>query len=249
MSPFDPYFGLLRAYVDSLRDRGRSVRVWPADESPGPGIPPDQAASRLVLRENTAVELGGPLSTSSRFMLWTDEPSLLHDRSIVLVGPDIDEIDAGTHPFGQVTLVAGTSLGEHMRLEIEQAQGDAERVPGYMVRSTGGKIWSRVSHEALARGLSLRSLGAAIVGRLHASLSAVAAVEVLFVTSSVEDIESLERMGVQVRKISHDLRRERLRQATDGAYECQSLVSCEACSDREVCTEIRQVLAIRKKGA
>jgi hypothetical protein len=72
--------------------------------------------------------------------------------------------------------------------------------------------------------------------------------EILFVTSSVEDVQNLEKIGAQVRKLSHDLRRERFKQITDGEYECESNISCDVCPDIEVCSEIRQILIIRKKG-
>ena len=29
MNPFDPYFALIQDYVNDLRDRGRTTRVWP----------------------------------------------------------------------------------------------------------------------------------------------------------------------------------------------------------------------------
>ena len=249
MNPFDPYFERIREYENHLKNNGRSVRVWharPFDDLEGT---PQQTYSPIILKENTAVELGGPRTVGSNFMIWTEDVSLVCNGQITLVGPDIPETRGGTLPLGQVTLVGGLALSKEIQSRLEREQYAAERVPGYMVRSTGGRIWSRVSYEALDNGFSFRSLGATILCHLRAKLAAVNVAEILFVTSSVEDVQNLEKIGAQVRKLSHDLRRERIKETADGEYECESDISCEACPDNEVCSEIREILVIRKKDS
>ncbi len=247
MNTFDPYFERIREYESSLKDRGGNLRTWFAE--PDNDKPGGRRSSPLLLKENTAVELGGPLTASSRFMLWTENACLVSHRKITLIGPDPAEIKRGLLPFGQVIIVAGSSLNGQIRLEVERVLSVAEQIPGYMARSTGGKIWSRVSLEALDNGFSLRSLGASVVARLCAALPDIlAAVELLFVTSSVEDVHKLERIGAQVRKLDHDLRRQRLTKTAESEYQCESAISCEVCPDNDVCNEIRQILTIRKKG-
>jgi len=249
MNPFDPYFERIREYENHLKNNGRSVRVWharPFDNTEGT---PQQTYSPIVLKENTAVELGGPQTAGSTFMMWTEDVSLVSDGRITLVGPDVVEAKGGRLPFGQVMLAGGLALSKEIPPRLEREQYAAERVPGYMVRSTGGRIWSRVSYEALDNGFSLRLLGAAILCHIRAKISPVTVAEILFVTSSVEDVQNLERIGAQVRKLSHDLRWERIKQTADGKYECESDISCEVCPDNEVCSEIREILVIRKKGS
>jgi len=225
------------------------VRVWFADPLSGGGVTPSQAASPPILKENTAVELGGPQTAGSTFMIWTKDVSLISDGQIMLVGPDFSEANGGTLPFGQVTLVGGLALSKEIQSRLEREQYAAERVPGYMVRSTGGRIWSRVSDQALDNGFSFRSLGATILCHLRAELAAVNVAEILFVTSSVEDVQNLEKIGAQVRKLSHDLRRQRIKETANGGYECDTDISCEVCPDNEVCSEIRKIITIRKKGS
>lgn len=230
-----------------MRDHGRNVCSWFVE--PDNDKPKGQRSSTLILKENTAVELGGPLTASSRFMLWTANASLVAHRKITLLGSDLIEIRRGILPFGQVIMVAGSSLNGQNRLEVEKALSVAEQIPGYMVRSTGGKIWSRISLEAVDNGFSLRMLGNSIVANLSAALSDIlTAVELLFVTSSVEDVHELERVGAQVRKLDHDLRRQRLTKTGESEYQCEAEISCEVCPDNVVCNEIRQILTIRKKG-
>jgi CO dehydrogenase/acetyl-CoA synthase beta subunit len=249
MALFDPYFALIRDYEDDLRVKGRNVHVWSAVQSRIEERVETQEQSTLILKEDTAVELGGPVTAGTSFLLWTDDASLVSDGRVTLIGPDINETTANVLPFGQVTLVAGFSLNKELQPRLERDLRDAEAVPGYAVRSTGGRIWSRVSRQARDQGFSLRRLGSTILSQLHCRQAAVTAAEIVFVTSSVEDVQSLERIGAQVRKLSHDLRRERLKQVSEDVYECRSGVSCDVCADNEVCTDIRQIVAIRKRGA
>jgi CO dehydrogenase/acetyl-CoA synthase beta subunit len=248
MGLFDPYFALIRDYEDDLRIKGRIVRVWPADQPRVGEQAETPAQTTLILKEDTAVELGGPASAGTAFLLWTDDVSLVSDGRVTLIGPDITETTTNVLPLGQVMLVAGSSLKKELQPRLERDLRYAEGVPGYATRSTGGRIWSRVSRRAYEDGFSLRRLGGTILSQLHRKQAAEAAAEIVFVTSSVEDVQSLEKIGAQVRKLSHDLRRERLKQVSNGEYECQSGVACDVCTDNEVCADIRQIVAIRKSS-
>jgi CO dehydrogenase/acetyl-CoA synthase beta subunit len=247
MNAFDPYFARIREYTAALAKSGRTTRVWSAG-APGAYLATvAEASSTVILKEDTGVELGGPGASSSTFILWTDDISFVREGTTTLVGPDIQQTQGEHAPFAQVTLIACPSLGNDAQPALERAIHGAERLPGYMARGTGGRIWSRVSHEALAAGFSLRALGDNIVHQLRRSFPA-AIVEMLFVTSSDEDVRQLDTIGAQVRKLSHDLRRERLRATADGAYECESGISCEVCPDNVVCSQIREMIVIRKKA-
>jgi CO dehydrogenase/acetyl-CoA synthase beta subunit len=247
MNTFDPYFEQIKGYESNLSDRGAIVRTWFAELNRA--RPGGERSSPLILKENTAFELGGPLTASSRFILRAANASLVSHRKVTLIGPDLTEIRRGVLPFGQVIMVAGPFLDGQNRLKVERTLSVAEQIPGYMVRSIGGKIWSRVSFEAVDNGFSLQTLGSSIVAHLSAALSDVlTAAEVLFVTSSVADVYELERIGAQVRKLDHDLRRQRLIKTAESEYQCKSDISCEACPDNDVCNEIRRIYTIRKKG-
>lgn len=249
MALFDPYFALIRDYEDGLRIKGTTVRVWAAGQPRAPEDNETRAKPSLILKEDTAVELGGPATSGTSFLLWTDDISLVSDGRVTLVGPDVNETTANVLPFGQVMLAAGPSLSHELQPRLERDLRDAEAVPGYAVRSTGGRIWSRISREARDQGFTLRRLGSTILSQLHQRQAAVTAAEIIFVTSCTEDVQSLEKIGAQVRKLSHDLRRERLKQVSGDVYECQTGVSCDVCADKEVCTEIREIVVIRKSGA
>ena len=238
MNPFDPYFAIINDYVDELRGKNRTVRVWFSGK-PAPTVN-SSAESRWprVLKEDTAVELGGPLTAGTVFFLCTDDVSLIYDGKITLVGPDIIETMEKVLPFGQVVLVAGPTLTKGINPELENELYTSGKIPGYMVRSTGGHIWSRVSHQARHDGFSLKLLGNAILDHIHTNLASVSVAEVLFFTSNVGDVQELEKIGILVRNLAHDLRRERIKQAADGALQCELGGACDICPNSAVCAEI-----------
>lgn len=249
MNPFDLYFSRLREYEDDLRKGGRTVHTWSCTSLDAGEPALISTLNGIILKDDTALELGGPRTASSTFVLWTEDISLISDGMITLVGPDIRQTENGHLPFGQVVMLGGPTLSRDAQPKLERALHIAERVPGYMVRSTGGQIWARVSRQAACAGFSFKVFGSRILEKLYKTAPGVTTAEILFVTSSADDVSALERIGGQVRKLAHDLRRERLRETADGVYECKNEVSCEACPDTEVCSEIREMIVIRKKGA
>ncbi|MHA1432155.1 MAG: hypothetical protein ACTSRV_17455 [Candidatus Freyarchaeota archaeon] len=64
----------------------------------------------IILREDTFVELGNPKSASAALVLWTENPELVRDGYITIVGPDIPEVE-GYLPFAQITLTRVLGLG------------------------------------------------------------------------------------------------------------------------------------------
>ena len=238
MNPFDPYFERINDYVDELRGKNRTVRVWFAGKSAPTVNSSVESRWPRVLKEDTAVELGGPLTAGTIFFLCTDDVSLIYDGRITLVGPDIIETMDRILPFGQVVLVAGPTLTKGINPELEKELYASGKIPGYMVRSTGGHIWSRVSYQARDGGFSLKLLGCAILDHIRTNLTAVSVAEILFFTSSVNDVQELEEIGILVRKVAHDLRRERIQQAADGAFQCELDGACDICPNSKICAEI-----------
>ncbi|OGO01269.1 MAG: hypothetical protein A2Y72_03850 [Chloroflexi bacterium RBG_13_53_26] len=251
MSVFDPYVARLREYESDLVSKGRDVRVWFADSPSVPILTSGQAAASLILKENTAIELGGPRTVGTSFAMCIEDPDQLCDGRIALIGPDVPDLckaSGGCVPFGQVILAAGPRMTIDIQPRLEREQHNAMRIPGYMVRGAGDRIWARISREACDSGFSFRGLGGAVISRIRVGVAETTAVEIMFVTSNPEDVAGLENIGSQVRKLSHDLRRQRLRQVAEGVYECETAISCDVCPDSPVCAEIRQVLVIRKKA-
>jgi CO dehydrogenase/acetyl-CoA synthase beta subunit len=106
-------------------------------------------------------------------------------------------------------------------------------------------MWSRISKDAAAKGFSFETLGKALMAIFKTSVPEVEAVEVLFVTTGKEDLQPLEELGEQIREISKNVTKE-IWKSKGYDIECFSLVDCDACENREVCDEIKDIVNVRK---
>ncbi len=252
MSIYDAYLPKIGEYVADLRARGRQVREYrcPADPAQllegmpvkvGPG-----ASGGIILRGDTFMEMGNPEAGSAAFLLWTENPSLVSSGRITLIGPDIPESPDSSLPFGQVLIVGGSGLTEKDHQSLEHTQFVADRIEGYMIRSVAQVIWSRVRKEAAAKGFRFEALGRALMSIFKTDVPRVEAMEVLFVTSSRDDLEPLVTIGAQVNKIFKSMLREDWKSRGYDIYECASGYDCKSCPDQPVCDDIREVIKVRK---
>ncbi len=253
MSAFDAYLTKLAGYVEELRGRGRQVREIACPATVGellaalPVRVGQGASSGIILQSDTFVELGNPDAGSCAFVLWTDNPSLVRDGRITLVGPDIQESHEASLPFGQVLMVGGVGLGKQEHERLEQIQYISGQVEGYMIRSVPQRMWSRVGREAASKGFGFETLGRALMAILKSDSTRVEAAEVLFVTSSREDVERLDEVAVQVRLIGKNIVRDNWLAKGFDILECTLGGDCESCENEPVCDDIRKLITVRKR--
>ncbi|MBW2713477.1 MAG: hypothetical protein JRC77_06965, partial [Deltaproteobacteria bacterium] len=193
----------------------------------------------IILRGDTFLELGNPEQGSTSHLLWTTRPSMLSDGKMTLIGPDIPESQGGSLPFGQVLLVAGPNLtaADHERLRDAQHVGD--HIDGYMVRSTSDHIWSRVSKEAGTKGFDFETLGRALMSLVKSKVSAVTRMEVLFITSSKQDVKRLDPIVQETRSIGREMIKETWKER---GFDIDCEIDCASCHDQEVCDDIRDIV-------
>jgi CO dehydrogenase/acetyl-CoA synthase beta subunit len=253
MSAFDDSIRELGICVDSLRERAASavkeLSCPGAPEALLEGLPirvgPD-ANPGVLLRSDTFVELGNPAAGSCAAVLWTDDTSLVVDGRITLVGPDIPDADEPSLPFAQLLLVAGPELCEEDHEEIVSVQYVGDRVEGYMVRSTSEYLWARVSNEAAAKGFGFESLGTILLHFTKTALPKASAAEVVFVTTSKDDVEQFAAVADRAKAIGSEILSE-LWKARGFDLDCN--FDCASCSDEAVCDDIRDVIVATKKKA
>lgn len=252
MSVFDPYIPRIAEYCADLRARGRQVRECHRPGDPGQlieGLPVrvgPGASQGIILRGDTFLEIGNPEAGSAAFLLWTDHPALVSDGRITLIGPDIPESPGASLPFGQVLIVGGSGLGPKDHQTLEHAQFVADRIEGYMIRSVPQVIWSRVRKEAAAKGFRFETLGRALMSIFKTDVPGVEAMEVLFVTTSRDDLEPLSATGAQVNKIFKSILKDEWKSKGFDIYVCSSGYDCQSCPDQPVCDDIREVIKVRK---
>ncbi len=253
MAIYDAYLTKLAEYVSGLRQKGRWVREidcpsgvdkllegLPVKVGPGTN-------SGIILRSDTFVEMGNPDVGSSAFLFWTDSPALITDGKITLIGPDIPESPGASLPFGQVLIMAGAGLSEKDHQKLEHTQFVADQIEGYMIRSTSQLIWSRVSKEAAEKGFRFETLGRSLMAIFKSEVPEVEAMEILFVTSSREDLGPLDDIGAQVKKIYKSILAADWKARGFDAYVCSYGGDCKVCPDQPVCDEIKEVVKVRKQ--
>lgn len=252
MALFDTYIKKLADYQQELRAKGRQVReiYCPAEVSElTEGLPVrvgSQDSGGIILRGDTFLELGNPDAGSCAFLMWTDKPPLIHDGKITLIGPDIPESPGASLPFGQVLMVGGAGLGEEEHALLEGNQFIADQIEGYMIKSVSQLMWSRVSRDAAGKGFNFETLGRALMAIFKSSVPKIEAIEVIFVTSSKEDLQLLDKISEQIREISYNITKETWK-AKGYDIECTLGWDCRSCEYKPVCDEIREIVTVRKK--
>ena len=252
MDSYEAYIKELRDYLDEKRQAKKSFREIRCPYDPSlliEGLPikigPRANPRAIILQEDTHIELGNPRSGSCAMLLWTNNLSLVNDSQISLVGPEIDEAANKSLPFAQILLIGGRGLEEKDHLELERMQFVSDQIEGYMIRSVPRKMWCRVSKSAAQKGFSLEILGRALIYLYKAKMPQIEAMEVIFITSSKDDVLGLEKLATQARKTKWERKKLKLRE--DGLYECDDL-TCETCDEKPVCDEIRDLIVVRKQA-
>lgn len=252
MKAYEIHLARVREYIAEKKRQGKRIREIACDTEDeklvqgltvhvGP-----QGKSNIILKEDTFVELGNPSVASCAFVIWSDDLSCIEDGRITLIGDDIQESEGKSLPFGQVIIVGGTELKEEHYLDLERTQYTSDQIEGYMLRSVPRRVWSRVGNEAAHKGFSFETLGRALMSIFRGKHLLVQAAEVVFVTSSKEDVNQLDGIAADVRKFSGELRK--LVRQDDGTYECTEY-SCDTCDEKAVCDEIREWVILRRKKA
>jgi CO dehydrogenase/acetyl-CoA synthase beta subunit len=244
----------LREKVDQSRCHRISVsETYPfiSDDSPDSG-----GQGRIVLKEDTQVELGHPSLGSCAATLATHRLELVSDGCITLVGPEISESQEPRLPFAQIIIAALKSPNEseaasQATLEIENTASAMDRTAhrfapteGYMIRSVPNLIWARVSKQAFRSGFSLKGLGERLIQAIKQNCNQVTACQIFFVTSSKSDVNELDDLVEKARIKQRKL--ETYAVGSDGTFECTQELDCNSCSEQVVCDTIRDVIRIRK---
>ena len=253
MSIFDAYLTEVAQYVQEMKEKGRPFREMNCPTTVNAlkeGLPVsigDQSKGGVILRRDTFIELGNPEVGSSAFLLWTDNSSLVTDGRITLIGSDIPESPGASLPLGQVLIVGGKEIGDKEHDALERSQYISDQIEGYMLRSTLGQTWGRVSKDAAARGFSFETLGRGLMALLKAEVPGIEAMEIVFVTSNKEDLQPLSRIAKQVQEIGRKISKEVWKAKGYDIVECGNGVSCGSCSSKKVCDDIREVINVQKK--
>ncbi len=242
MGLFDKQYQEIKAFLSRKQNERNVTELLHPHETRWPS----EKNRNLVLGPDTAVELGNPRDASASFLLWVNDPSLLKNGRISVVGPDLPQLIGQRVPFGRVVIVGGTDFNAENSYdryrEMELLRYDIH-MKGYMMRAVSqyGREWSRVSREALEKGFSFEVLGGAIVDQ-YRSLSYIRAVEVIFVTAGRDDVQTLGQTGEGVLSIISAMNK----MADEMSFDCDTCEYTAVCGD---VAELRSMRgALQRKG-
>jgi len=234
MGLFDKQDGEIRNYLAREQRNGKVTEFthkgttnWPISKN-----------RNLVLKQDTAVELGKDASTS--FLIWSNEPDKIGNGRITIVGPDLPQVKADQVPFGKIVMVGGDDFNEENSYDRYRALDQVRHnihLKGYMMRGVSQyqREWSRVSKEAIDNGFSFRVLGGALIDKFS-ELDFVRSVEVIFITTGRDDVLEMKAVSDQaIRFIG----------AMNKMAEELSL-DCDTCEFTEVCSDVEELRSMRK---
>jgi len=250
MSVFDTYVNKISEYVEGMKAKERRVTVFNVSFSSAQikdnlpfKVGPD-ANPGIILRQDTYVELGNPEAGSCAFILSTDNPSLIRNGRITLIGPDIPESSGKSLPFGQVLIFGGAGLDDKEHESLQQSCFVGDSIEGYMIRSLPQNVWSRVSKNVAEKGFDFECLGKALMSVYKSCNSKIESMEIVFVASGKEDVKLLDEISAQVQKISREIVKENWKIK---GYDIDCEFDCSSCADKPVCDDIREVLKEKRK--
>jgi CO dehydrogenase/acetyl-CoA synthase beta subunit len=234
---FDDDITWLRRHIKSKKAQGRNVRLL--DSEKGDRRYPDfskKEGATIVLKEDTWLELGDPNTISTALALVTESIDLVKDGAITLIGPDVPEA-RGSLPFAQILLIASNELQDEDYRKINSLQYELE-LKGYMIKTVPSSltIWSRVSKDSAGEGFSFEVLGRAIIDSYKAKFN-ITASEIVFVTSSKQDVKELRELHHKVTRIISAMNK----MIQEMSFDCSS------CEYLDVCGDVRQLGALREK--
>ena len=248
MIVLNEYIEFISHFIEQKRGDGTPVieYIVPSSEiaseiRPLPG-------NTLLLKNDTAVELGHPTGISTFFALCGDESTRVENGKITLIGKDLDELIGTEVPLGIVIIArfkSTPSVGLYSKLLGCGYVGG--EVPGFLVRAMSGRYWCRVSWKAVKSGLTLFTLGSYIIKKIKINIPDAESASLLFITSSDKDVLELSRIGEHVEKAIHHARRESFMELYPDEYRCLTNQQCSICQDEKTCSEIRKIFRLSRE--
>ena len=236
MELFDKYQDEITAYLERKSGEGNVTEFihqgqtnWPVSKN-----------RNLVLGQDTAVELGNPRDASTSFLLWSTKPDSVKNGRITVVGSDLTQMKEKQVSFGKIVIVNGENFNEENSYDRYRAMDQVRydiHLKGYMMRGASQyqREWSRVSKEAVQNGFSFHMLGGALIEK-YMELDFVQSVEVIFITSSREDVLEMKTVSDNVMRIIGAMNK----MAEEMSFDC------DTCEYTDVCSDVAELRSMRK---
>ncbi|MCP4136357.1 MAG: hypothetical protein GY754_35630 [bacterium] len=239
MNIFDNIISEVRSYI-TLKEKTGETKVLDLSQTEPL---PQYDKKDIVFKNDMALELGGPATESVSLLLSTRDCSLVNNNRVILIGKDIPETGEKSLPFGMLILAGIEDCNEENYFdryqEMELAPYDI-RVKGYMMKAAAQHLglWSRISKEAIEKGFSFSVLAHLLMEQLR-KIDYIKSVEIIFTTSSVEDVRALKAIGERAEQYTGALRKMTEELSFD----------CPECDYQDICDEVGELRAMREKAS
>ncbi len=137
-----------------------------------------------IRKQTMHVESGGPQVKEKFEILRVKDLPDINDGEVRVLGPDLPDMAIGSSiPVGICVMVAGAKLETDMESVMERRIHDfCNWIEGFMHLNQRDTIWIRADKRAVARGLTLATVGTVIIRLYRSALPIVEKISVTFIT-------------------------------------------------------------------
>ena len=186
-----------------------------------------------IRKADMYVELSGPRQPGFE-LATTRELSEVEDGKITLIGPDIDEVEAGSSiPFALLIEVAGRKMQPDFEPVLERQMHEfMNGAHGVFHNGQRDINWMRISREAKEAGLTFSHLGSIIHAVYHQEFSTIVdKVQITIMTDADEIAKHIETA-----REAYRVRDERMAGLTDESVDTfYSCLLCQSFAPNHVC--------------
>lgn len=201
----------------------------------------------IILSEETKFELGGMNKQSFSLIYPLNEPELIEDGKIVLLGKEIRELIEKDLDFGLFILIGGKEITEKHIEDLKRFTFISNGIEGFMVRSVPQKFWCRLSSEIIKKNFSFEFLGNAIMYLYKEKFgNLIEAIEILFINSYEDSIKKFIDITSEIREERNKKWAKKIEEWKKRA-DCDYEWDCEDCLYIDTCDLVRNVLEEREK--
>jgi len=184
-----------------------------------------------IRKEDLHVEMAGPKAKGTELTVMADD---VEDGKVVVVGPEIDEVEVGsTIPFGVLIEVSGRKMQKDFEPILErQVHHFLNEAEGYLHVGQRDIIWERISKKAVAAGFKFEHIGKIIHARYHADFGGIMDKVQVTVYTQEPDVSQLLARATGI----YQERDERLGSMTDESVDLfYSCTLCQSFAPDHVC--------------
>lgn len=202
--------------------------------------------NQIILKEETALELGGVNKKSFSLVFPINEIDLVIDGQITLIGKEMDQISDKSIDFGLFILIGSNKITEKDFDALRHFNFISNSIDGFMIRTIPRRFWCRISKNII-NNFSFEFLGNAIMHLYKQKFKdSVNSIEIIFINSYPDIIDEFMDVSQDIRNYL-DLKWKDKIEKWKKRIDCDYEWECDACPYYDTCEEIKEVLEERNK--